>query len=132
MLRVYPPKGPFLLPKRFLYLSAKSKPRKESRQNQLLQVLRKWLPISSIRDRLDALGLKTCLNVQSPLAWGHCLALANETRAYRTSAWKRRGVHGIVENEHAFFFGIKGWYSAGQLEAAARAFWFFTGFLVGR
>jgi hypothetical protein len=60
------------------------------------------------------------------------LALANETRTHRTSAGKRGGVPRIVENEQAFVFGIKGWCSAGQLETAAGAFWFFMGFLVGR
>ena len=63
---------------------------------------------------------------------GALLALANETRTHRTSVRKRGGVPRIVENEQAFFFGIKGWRSAGQLEAVARALLFFTGFLVGR
>ena len=63
---------------------------------------------------------------------GALLALANETRTHRASAGKRGSVPRIVENEQAFFFGIKGWRSAGQLEAAARVFWFFTEFLVGK
>ena len=139
MLPVYPPKGPFLLPKIFVYLSAKSKPWKGSRQNYPLQVLRKWSPITSIRDRLDALGLKICLNVQSHLAWGHWFPW--QTKPGHTglvrgkgmvSPGKRHGVPRIVENKQAFFCGIKGWRSAGQLEATARALWFFTGFLVGR
>ena len=52
---------------------------------------------------------------------GVLLALENETRAHRTSAWKKRGVPGIVENEQAFFFGVKVWRSIGKLEAAIRA-----------
>ena len=63
---------------------------------------------------------------------GALLALANETRTHRASAGKRGGVPRIVEKETAFFFGIKGWYNAGQLETTAGAFWFFAGFLVGR
>ena len=63
---------------------------------------------------------------------GALLVLTNDIRVHRTSAWKRCGVPVIVENEQACFFGIKGWRSAGQLEAAARVIWFFTGFLVGR
>ena len=60
------------------------------------------------------------------------MALADETRTHRTSARKRGGVPRIVENEQAFFFGIKGCRRAGQLEATAMASWFLTGFLVGR
>ena len=60
------------------------------------------------------------------------MALVNETRAHMTSTRKRHGVPGIVENEQAFFFWIKGWCSAGQFEATARVSWFFTGVLVGR
>ena len=63
---------------------------------------------------------------------GALLALTNETRANRTSAWKRYVVHGTVENEQAFVFGIKGRRSAGQLETAARVLGIFTGLLVGR
>ena len=60
---------------------------------------------------------------------GALLPLANETRADRTSAWKKCDVHGVVENQQAFIFGIKGWRSAVQLELSPGLF---TGFLVDR
>ena len=60
------------------------------------------------------------------------MALANETRANRTPAWKGHAIPRILENEQAFFLGIEIWRSAGQLEAVARALWFFTGLLIGR
>ena len=63
---------------------------------------------------------------------GTLLPLVNESRAARTSVWKGCAVPGIVENEQAFIFGIKGRHSAGQLEAAARAPGLFTGLLVDR
>ena len=60
------------------------------------------------------------------------MVLANETRTYRTSRWKRCVVYGVVENDQAFVLGIKGRHNTDQFEAAARALVIFKEILVGR